>query len=288
MDRLQKKSFVASTGLHLLLLGILLLGVAFVASPSKPNNRQVLDSVPPGTVEKALTGRASAQRATAGTSAIASPVLVARPEPSPERTPPKDPVRDISPLKDLEGSPEPSTERTPKKLTFDFTLVTRPARDTQADAKNRAAAEARERQQEYERQLAAWQHGINAAVRDASKGLESGLSGGASFEWPAPGDGSVLYANFFQRVKSVYGHAWIVPDGITDETATVGVSVTIARDGRVVGARITRSSRNAAVDHSVQVTLDRVKYAAPLPEGAKESQRTVSINFNVAARRALE
>jgi TonB family protein len=288
MNRLHKKSFVASTGVHLVLLGILLLGAAFVASPSKPSNRQPLDSVPPAAVEVALTGGVSAQPATFDTSAIASPVRVARPERPPQKTPPNALVRDISPPNDPEGSPAPHTDRTLKKLTFDFTRVTRPVQDTQADARNRGEAEARNQQRKYERQLAAWQNGVATAFRDASKDLEHGRSGGAAFESLAPGDGSLSYADFYERVKSVYAHAWIVPEGITDETATVGVSVTIARDGRVMGARITRSSRNPAVDHSVQVTLDRVDYAAPLPDGAKESQRAVSINFNVAARRALE
>ena len=100
-----------------------------------------------------------------------------------------------------------------------------------------------------------------------------------------PGGGGVPYANFLQAVKSRYQQAWIVPDGITDDNATVAASVTIARDGTVMSARITRSSGNAAVDRSVQVTLDRVKWAAPLPDDAKEDQRTVSINFNVAAKR---
>jgi hypothetical protein len=41
------------------------------------------------------------------------------------------------------------------------------------------------------------------------------------------------------------------------------------------------------VDRSVQVTLERVKWAAPLPGDAKENQRTVGISFSVAAKRAL-
>ena len=64
MDRLQKKCFVASAGLHLSLLVILLLGSAFVASRDKagdivsrstPNGTKVLDYVAPATVDNALT-----------------------------------------------------------------------------------------------------------------------------------------------------------------------------------------------------------------------------------------
>jgi len=37
----------------------------------------------------------------------------------------------------------------------------------------------------------------------------------------------------------------------------------------------------------VKATLDRVRYVRPLPEGAKESQRTVTINFSVKAKQGL-
>ena len=125
-----------------------------------------------------------------------------------------------------------------------------------------------------------------AAFGNALDTLEEGRSGSTPIEFKGPGGGGVPYANFLQAVKSVYQRAWIVPDSITDENATVATSVTIARDGTVVASRITRSSGNPAVDRSVQVTLDRVKWAAPLPDDAKENQRTVSISFNVAAKRA--
>ena len=107
---------------------------------------------------------------------------------------------------------------------------------------------------------------IAAAFGSAANSLESSLSGSTTIELKGPGGGGVPYANFLQAVKSVYQNAWIVPDGITDENATVAAAVTIARDGTVVSSRITRSSGNPAVDRSVQVTLDRVKWAAPLPD----------------------
>jgi TonB family protein len=65
----------------------------------------------------------------------------------------------------------------------------------------------------------------------------------------------------------------------------VATTVTIGRDGNVISARITRRSGNSAVDESVRATLDRVTYAAKLPRDAKEDRRTVTINFNVRAKR---
>ena len=88
-------------------------------------------------------------------------------------------------------------------------------------------------------------------------------------------------------MKSIYYRTWVVPDGLTDDNVKTEVSVTIARDGTVVSSRITRSSGNAAVDRSVQVTLDRVKRVAPLPDDAKENQRTVTISFKPNLKPAL-
>ena len=56
MDRLQKKCFLASTGLHLLLLLILLVGPAFVSSRSKPDNLPILDFVSLKTVDALISG----------------------------------------------------------------------------------------------------------------------------------------------------------------------------------------------------------------------------------------
>jgi TonB family protein len=293
MSRLHKKCIVASTGVHLLLLLVLLIGPAFTSSRSKPNTEPVLDFVALKTVEDVLSGGgrpdAKSPPATFEKPQPAPPASVAKPAPlTPESVrppdPPKETVKDISPSKVPEHALEPSKERKPKKIVVDLTPVTRP-RDATADARAKAKAQAQAR--EEARQEADRRRSIAAALGNAANSLEGSLSGSTTVEWKGPGGGGVPYANFLLAVKSVYQRAWIVPDGITDENATVTASVTIARDGTVVSSRITRSSGSAAVDRSVQVTLDRVKWAAPLPEETKEDQRTVSINFNVAAKRGL-
>jgi len=88
-------------------------------------------------------------------------------------------------------------------------------------------------------------------------------------------------------VKTRYAQAWTVPEAVTDEEATATATVLIARDGTVINHRIIIYSRNSQVDRSVQATLDRVRWAAPLPENAVENQREVTIRFNVKARRSL-
>jgi TonB family protein len=294
MDRTEKKCVFASTGLHLLLAGILVTGPAFMASRSKKDqdNLPVLDFVPLMTVDSALSGGGNPH-------ATPPPAPMDKPQPAPpspappppappapvrETTPPRDEPRDLAPPHDEEPSPEPGKL---KKPAFEFTRVTRSAADAKAEAQKREEAEARRQEQEYARQVDNRRRTLSTAFGNAVSNIEEGRSGSTSIELKGPGGGGVPYANFLQAVKSRYQNAWIVPDGITDDNAMVATSVTIARDGTVVSARITRSSGNVAVDRSVQVTLDRVKWAAPLPQDAKENQRTVSINFSVAAKRGL-
>jgi len=296
MDRLQKKCFVASTGLHLLLGVILLVGPAFVASKSKQDNMPVLDFIPLKTVDALMSGggnpNAKPPPAPIEKPEPLPPAPVVKPAPAPpekvkEPEPPKETVKETAPPKETpEFSLEPAKDRK-KKPTFEFTPVTHPTRDVKEEARRRAEAEAREQERQYAREMADRRRRLDAAFGNAVNNLVEGRSGSTSIELKGPGGGGVPYANFLEAVKSRYEHAWVVPDGITDDNATVATSITIARDGTVVSSRVTRASGNAAVDRSVRVTLERVKWAAPLPDDAKESQRTVEINFNVAARRAL-
>ena len=136
------------------------------------------------------------------------------------------------------------------------------------DAKAKAAAEARRRQ------ALAFSRTIN--------GIRGGVSGSTEIKLAGPGGGGIPYGNFLSAVKKVYWDAWSVPDSVPN--VTVKVTVTIARDGTVISSRIVDESGNTIVDGSVQSALDRVKFAAPLPEGAKEDERTVTINFNTETK----
>ena len=277
-----------------MLLVLLMVGPAFTNSRSKPDNMPVLDFVALKTVDDALSGGgrpdAKSPPATFEKPQPSPPAPVAKPAPLPPETvrppaPQIETVSDVSPREEPEYSREPSNERKPRKPVIDLTPVTR-SPTAKVDDKAQARAQAREEAREEARQEADRRRRIASAFGNAVNSLEGSRSGSTTVEWKGPGGGGVPYANFLQAVKSVYQRAWIVPDGITDDNATVTASVTIARDGTVVSSHITRSSGNAAVDRSVQVTLDRVKWAAPLPEETKDNQRTVSINFNVAAKRA--
>jgi len=95
------------------------------------------------------------------------------------------------------------------------------------------------------------------------------------------------YANYAAWVKTVYENAWVAPEDAANDNAIAKVSVTIAKDGKVVSSHITRPSGDSHVDGSVQRTLDRVTFVAPFPDGVKENQRTYIINFNLKTKRAI-
>ena len=272
MDRLQQKCVLVSASAHLLLASILVVGPAFVSLRSKPqrDNLELLNFIPYRTVDALVMG---------GGSPTAQPPP-APPAPTPPQPPQPAPAPPPARVPDPAPRPEPSIDPRARKIETSGTLVSRSG-DSDAQKKAKADAQAKE-QARIDARNAAVARALSLAASSIGKGSSS-----MAVEMPGPGGGGETYANFLQAVKSIYSKAWIVPDGATDNDATVMVSVTIARNGDVVQHRIIRSSGNPAVDQSVQTTLEAVRHAVPLPEDAKETQRTVTINFNVKTKRGL-
>lgn len=267
MNRLQKKCTIAAACFHLLLVLILLIGPAFLSSKNKFDSMPVLEFVPLVTTDEKVSG--GGNRNAAPPPPAPQPPVV---QPPPQPAPPESPKEVVKP------TPEPraaTTENNAHKLQINTNWVSRTrdareiAKQAQADAEARALADARRR--------------AAAQIGRAVSSLREGLSSSAEIDMPGPGTGGVPYANFLQAVQSVYARAWQgrVPDGATDKDTDAIASVTIARDGSVISAIITRSSGNAAVDRAVRDVLERVKYAAPLPESSTENERSVSIKFKV-------
>jgi TonB family protein len=93
------------------------------------------------------------------------------------------------------------------------------------------------------------------------------------------GAGNDTYA---QVVRDIYTRTWNpVAGGVTSEAGTAEVTVTIARDGRVLAKRVLRRSGDDLMDRSVQQTLERVTLLQPFEKAATELQRTYTIRFNV-------
>ena len=281
MSRLQKKCFIASAGLHSLLLVILFVGPAFQSSKRSLDDARILDFIPLQTTDAKVSG--------GGDPKAQPPPMVQTPQPhQPQPQPPPavpkqqkevEPPKEI--VKESKTDPESLEIGKTKKPAIDPTKVVknpnlRKKQPTAPPKEDTAAQEQENAKRDLVRQFT---RSVGNLARDMSDSTSIRLVG--------PGGGGVPYANFLAAVKTVYTRAWILPDGSTDDDATAVASVTIARDGSVISARIIQFSRNGPVDRSVQATLERVRFAAPLPPDAKEDQRTVTINFNAQAKRAL-
>jgi TonB family protein len=265
MNRLQKKCVIATAGFHLLLLLVLLFGSAFFNQQPKPDNTQVLDVIPANLIDAAFSSGVLHAAPPPPTPAIVTP-----PQPAPPTPPPptlterleKILTPEPKPVKPAPETPEPK----PHQIQINTQLVARVAPKISATSDN---------SQQTARLL-----------NNTLKNLRNNLS--SPMEVTLRGDSTVAYANYASVVKSIYDQAWTLPDSIANDDENVKVTVTIARDGTVISARIIEKAGDAPVDNSVQRTLDRVTYIAPFPDGATDRQRTYTINFNPKAKRTLE
>jgi TonB family protein len=296
MNRLQKKCFIASAGVHLLLALILVVGPAFVARDHKPDTTPELNFIPYLTTDTDASGGGNANVHSAPPPAPAPPApQQANPAPRPQQqaerprdpTPPQQQIHETKP-KPTEDPDSPVVTPKHRKIEINTKVVSRypeSKEDTKAKADQQAADD---RQARAEAKAAAdARNRIAQRFDQAANRVGNGISPGTEVKLEGLGGSGVPYANFLAAVKSVYTRAWILPDDVTDDDATVTATVTIARNGDVISSHIIHRSGNAAADHSVQLTLDRVTHAAPLPTNATEDQRTVTINFNVRAKRGL-
>jgi protein TonB len=274
MNRLQKKCVIATVGIHLLLLLVLLFGSAFFSPRPKPDDTQLLDVIPSNLIDAAFNS--GVRNATPPAPA---PVMVPPPQPAPAPptiqpapqppapkpiVPPPPTLMDkVADLFKPEPKPEPAkptpekTEPQPHKIQINTQLVTRSAPENSATKP---------------------QPNTKALLNTALTALRKNLS--SPTEVNLPGDSTVAYANYGDVVVSVYHNAWVPPDGMDSASVTVQFKVTIASDGTVISARIVSSSGDANVDSAVQRMLDRVTVIAPFPEGATEKERNYTINFN--------
>jgi TonB family protein len=216
--------------------------------------------------------------------APAPPVAAAMPPPPAQRVREPEPTKEVAKIdKPDPDSLEPVKEsHKPHKVNIDLTPVTH-HRTSNVTAKTSSDTESREQQLADDRRQRAV-----TAIRNTAHSLRDDVSPTTSIDTNyGPGGGGEAYANYGQIVKSIYENAWMPPDDATSEDPITKVTVTIANDGTVISAHIVRPSGDSSADSSVQRTLNRVTFIAKFPDGAKEKQRTYTINFNLKAKRLL-
>jgi TonB family protein len=301
MKRLQTKCFLGSALVHGLLAVALLVGPGFVGSKPVPNNLAILDVIPNKLVDELLSG--------GGAPGAPPPAPVRTPEPVTPPSPPTPPAPKPEPVveKARPKNPEPP-EETPKPLPPDETglepvkavkprpkkateltkaelltkKVTRASDESESETKAKRAAD--KARKTAAAAAAAWSKELKTALNTIQGGISSGVSIGPI---GVGGTGGEAYANYMQAIQSIYDHAWIDPDEVTDQALNVLATVVIGRNGQVINYQITRRSGNTALDKSVERALRSVTQVPPFPEGAKENQRSYRIQFDLIAKRKI-
>jgi TonB family protein len=310
MNRLRARCFIASAAGHGLLALLLLTGSGFLRARRAPEPLPILTFVPDRLVDAMVVGGGSplgslvpaprvpmplpapplAGRATAPAPAPPKPPAAAKPpKTAPEREPSRLDLKEPKPGRrsrptaksGLAGGEAGDRNKSSQKHEVEANLkptVRQPAGPAQEQAQTQAELAA------LAGRAAAAQR---ARVTGAVTTLESKLAGGSLSAVPF-GPGGETYANYGLFVLSVYDWAWQPPEEVSDESATVKVKLVIARAGKVISSEILAKSGWAALDKSVREALGRVNdIGKPFPEGAKEDQRVIIINFNLKARHRL-
>ena len=258
MGRLKRSCVVGSVVFHALTLALLVLAPVLLAK--RVEKVQVIDLIPSEIVDQIMAPPAPVAPPTPPTPTPPKP----KPTP-PDPTPPKSkPVKPKpKPVEVVKPKPKPKPVKPKIKVNLNSTMR---QPDTQKVKAQQAAAE-RARQAEAKRQ---------AALKQSLNKLDSKLSGRTSVNVP---QGRYAAANYESLIRRKYVDATIHPGTISGDPV-VKVQLVIARNGKVISARIIGVSGLASWDRAVQKALDRVKRISPFPAGMSGAKKTFNLNFN--------
>lgn len=303
MDRLAKKCVITSGIVHGTLVLLLIVGPAFLSSDNTPSSSEILTIIPDlaspdgAAVMGFGTPNGGRQNPTPPTPPPPTPKPPAPAPPTPAPAPPQvervketpkpEPAKQVE--KDIK-TPEPKDKTDPdavepakpRRPVINLTQVTRKSTTSSSKEAERAAAAAETARvnAENQRRAAVLRSALNTISSGASSGVEVGPIGVATGSGPS-------VAAYGDILRTIYFNNWHEPSDAASDDGIVKVTVTIARDGTVISGRITKSSGDAAVDRSVQRTLDNVTFIKAFPPSWKEAQRQFQLSFSLKAKRSL-
>lgn len=273
MNRLQKKCVIATVGIHLLLVVILIVGPAFFNPKPKVDDAQMLDVIPADLIDAAFNSGVK----NATPPSPQSNVQPQPPQPQPQQQPvppaqkPPEPkpsiVDEVKKYFKPEPKPEP-VKPAPKRVEIpkhtiqpNLTLTSRSSAKSVSNPRDTRA--------------------ISSAIKNLRKNLKPGTV------VDAPGSSTVAYASYKDALATIYYDAWITPNNAADSGANTMVKIVVASDGTVISSRIVTPSGDSNIDASVQRALDRVNSVPPLPDKSK-AQQEFTMSFNLKTKQMLE
>lgn len=314
MTRLEKKCFLGAAGFHGLLLLVFALGSAFM-SPKFVDVPPVIDLLAAPTDRPGSSGGGnpnSTQPQAMPPQQAAPPAQPKPPEPAPPKPikPPEresDPPKRAEPVRKTETRPKETVKKEParekgeipiassKKPTpkpdISTNLVVRSNQEAirkqrelaQARADQEAARQAAERKawQEYANQRSQIAKDVGSLVGNVGKsiGKDTVVDVGA-------GPGGEAFANYGGLVSGTYRRAIESQNPQNDQLVSAVIRTTVARDGTVLKAEFLQRTGSSLLDKAVDRALKSVRSVPAFPAGAKDTERTFTIELTFQPKRA--
>lgn len=304
MNRLQKKCFVFSIGMHGLLAVILIGSAAFRDRPDKTDApilslipANILDQSGVGGGEPAPTMRVSQPQPQPP--AQAQPQRQVQPQPREqvqpvaqpvvrrvERQRPQEEEEETRPLAVSDNpAPRPKMHHHEHEIHPTFTSETQTQTHThriaenleaseEASAASAARAEARRRSE------------IENSLDHLASNVRTSGAGKTTVDIPGIGGGGEAFAGYRDVIRSIYYRAWVAPENGGDKSAAPEARIVVARDGTILSAEIVSASGDSTLDKSVSRTLRIVTKLPPFPADARDEQRTFRLQFSLDLKEA--
>jgi TonB family protein len=305
MNRVQKKCFVFSVGLHGL-LAIILIGSAAFRNRAEETDMPILTLVPANILDKAGVSGGEPAPAARASQAQAQPAprprvqtVAPQARTEPQVIEPK-PVRHVEHQKPLETEPDPHPEKvalavadtpSPKpakphhqhEIQPTFTPVSRTTNHGKTEAvesSSQTSAQASARSEA--KRLAAIENSLN----HLASGVQTSAAAKTVVDVPGVGGGGEVFAGYREMVYNAYYRAWIAPENGVKSSSLPEVKISVARDGSIISAELISPSGEASLDKSVLRALQAVTKLPPFPATAHDTERTFRIRFSLDLKEA--
>jgi TonB family protein len=295
MNRLQKKCFVFSIGLHGL-LAVILLGSAAFRNRAEETDAPILSLIPANILDTAGVGGGEPAAAIPAPPAQLAPQpqtqpVAPRPQTEPQVVQPQ-PVRRVERQK-----PQEAEEETHPAVAADNPLPrpSKPHRQheihptfTSADG---TTAHGKPETPEASSQVSARSEAhrlseIENSLDHLASGVQTSGAGRTVVDIPGIGGGGEVFAGYRDVVRSFYYRAWVAPENGGDKSALPEARIVVARDGSIISAELVSPSGEASLDKSVIRALRAVAKLPPFPASARDEQRTFRIQFSLDLKEA--
>ncbi len=288
-NRLQKKCFIVSLGMHLLLLLVVLFGVAFATNQKKEEPVKYLSISlfrEPAPQKASRLSQPQVEPHQARRIPERQPVRRAVQQPAPKNQVASQKAKSLPKVDPKPKKAAPKKTSTPKKTTKKNTPRSKPKPKSKrpripkinisSTVVNKSSSSIKTSRSTPRKTVK-----VVSVNPNATSKLKSRLSTTVRAVTFRPGSSS--YSNYKEWVRQKYQGTWNngrLPSQRYRQIVTV--RVTVLRSGKVASANILKRSGQAPLDASVQSTINVVKSnGRAFPAGVNESRQTFTIDFQM-------